>query len=204
MSVVVVDSDTPFLATLGVIGPIVVTTTGTEALLAPEELSAALSHEAAHARRHDNLIELLASACVVFLIFVPTAHLFRRYWREEVERACDQEAARQTTPEAVAAALVELARVAHKRSEASREPLAGARDARWHHSIADVERRASRLLEAQSSEALMGGPGSVLPAVLAGLAGALAIALTIAATARQLDDTLHCLAETLLALPHVS
>lgn len=195
--VVTVESDAPFIATVGFLSPATVVTSGTEELLSTDELEAALAHEGAHVRRRDNLADLIGSACVVCVPFPPTAHLFLRYWREEAERACDDAAAAATSPEATASAMAKLARAAEAASE---DRLLTSTTHRWRHAAADVRSRGARLLEDHTAEESAFRDQSAVFGILLGLAGLTALALGIAATARQLDDTLHCLAETLLTV----
>lgn len=193
--VVLVDSAGPFLATLGLLRPVVVATTGLRDMLTQAEYSAALRHEDAHARRRDNLRDIAATACVTCVLFVPTAHLFLRYWREEAERACDDEAA--TPPEEVASALLRVARVAQ---DQSRQRLLPTGEVCRRHSLADVERRVKRLLQREAPEGTTARAevpvvGMVMALVMGGI-----VALAIMATARQLRDTLRCVADVLLEL----
>ncbi len=186
-----------FLATIGLLRPVTIYTSGTQRALSSEELAGALAHESAHAQRLDNLADLLATFCVMALPFVPTTHLFARYWREEVEMACDDQAAIRSSPEAVASAMAKLAKLSE--SEAH-DRLVAVPTARWRQAASDVRKRANRLLATHArDDAPVDAETPLIGLLLTGAAVA-ALALGIAATARQAGDTLFCLAESLLAV----
>lgn len=189
-----IDSDLPLLATVGLWRPLVVFTSEVEAELTERELAAALRHEAAHARRRDNLLDLVATAALTSQLYVPTAHLYARYWREEAERACDDSAAAGGAAE-VASALVKLALVGERRAGGRLEPWAAQQ---WRHVAADVERRAARLAAGGEPPRWTGPPG-VAGAVAATVAVGIPV-LAAVATAHQVTDTLRCMADTLLAV----
>ncbi|HEX9458722.1 MAG TPA: M56 family metallopeptidase [Thermoanaerobaculia bacterium] len=78
--------------------------------LAGSELQdAALAHERAHVRRGDFTVNALLQVIALPLWFHPIAALLRREIAELRELACDDEAARQSSPQAYAAALVRIA-----------------------------------------------------------------------------------------------
>jgi len=74
-----------------------------------ELLPAALAHERTHVRRRDFAVNALLQLIALPLWFHPIAVLLRREIAELRELACDEEAARQSTPRAYAAALVRIA-----------------------------------------------------------------------------------------------
>lgn len=193
-TVVTVDYPQAFLATIGLLKPLIVTTTGTCEMLAPSELEAALTHEAAHLKRRDNLLDLLASAATTCLIYVPTAHLYLRYYREEIERACDDQAAAKVTPATVSSAILKLASVAE---EIARERILPSTSYRGKHAAADVRRRAARLTTLGARTPTRTGGFSLAGAALV-LGALVVLALTMAATLQQVTDTLRCLAESLV------
>ncbi len=196
----IVDDDSLLLVTVGLLKPVVVMTSGARAALSADELRAALAHEASHVSHRDNLLDLVGSLCVMPIVFMPTAHLFFRHWREEVERACDDAGAQATSGQTTASALVRLATAAEA---ASRHRLLIGVPAGQRHARADLKRRVGRLLADGPAEGLQwqaAGAPTVVVIVLGVLTAAGALALVIVATARQVDDTLYCLAETLLRL----
>lgn len=76
------------------------------------ELRAAIAHEEAHGRRHDNLKHLCLSVLKNFFFFLPTYRRLGDSWREANELACDEEAAERTgAPLDLASALVKIARL---------------------------------------------------------------------------------------------
>jgi len=79
------------------------------ALAGSELLPAALAHERAHVRRGDFAVNALLQVIALPLWFHPIAALLRREIAELREIACDEEAARQSSPRAYAAALVRIA-----------------------------------------------------------------------------------------------
>jgi len=195
--VAVIASPTVFIGTVGLLRPITITTQATQMILDEDELRAVMAHEAQHVRRRDNIAELLVGACVTCLVFVPTVHLFARYWREEVERACDDAAAHRQSPEAVCSAMVKLAQVGEREA---RQRIVPPVQAVWREAAADVQRRVARLLQPEAG-AEDNPPGDVTIIGVVLTAGALtALALGIAATGRQVGDTIHCLSETLLSV----
>ena len=76
----------------GVLRPEVFVTMGLVEALSRDELAAVLAHECAHARRHDNLVELIAKSCALLLGFVPSAIYFARRWARDSELAADEAA----------------------------------------------------------------------------------------------------------------
>jgi beta-lactamase regulating signal transducer with metallopeptidase domain len=70
-ALVVLGTEEPCCFTIGLFHPIVVVSTGFLRLLGPDELAAALSHEAAHARRLGPLRQLAASVSASAVFFVP-------------------------------------------------------------------------------------------------------------------------------------
>lgn len=78
-------------------------------LAGSELLPAALAHERTHVRRRDFAVNALLQFIALPLWFHPMAALLRREIAELRELACDEEAARQSSPRAYAAALVRIA-----------------------------------------------------------------------------------------------
>jgi beta-lactamase regulating signal transducer with metallopeptidase domain len=74
-----------------------------------ELLPAALAHERTHVRRRDFEVNALLQLIALPLWFHPIVVLLRREIAELRELACDEEAARQSSPHAYAAALVSIA-----------------------------------------------------------------------------------------------
>ena len=181
--------------TVGVLRPVTVVTTGLRASLEEPQWRAVMAHERAHLRARDSLWGAVATACASILAFAPTAHLYARYWRDEVEVACDREAAAATSVEAVASAMRELIASAGERQ---RRGLAGVSD-HWTRSAAQVERRA-RELEGQSQEPVSPSPGSRWGVTVGVTVVAMVLGLLWWATGRQVSDTLYCMGESLLAV----
>jgi beta-lactamase regulating signal transducer with metallopeptidase domain len=71
-------------------------------LAGSELLPAAMAHERAHVRRHDFAWNALLQIAALPLWFHPIAALLRRAIAELRELACDEEAARQSSPRAYA------------------------------------------------------------------------------------------------------
>ena len=191
--VCLVAAHAPVIATVGLFKGKILLTSGAAELLPAEELKAALAHERAHVARRDNLTDLLAAALATLLGFVPTSHLYLRYLREDIERACDDAAAEETDRLAVAAAVSRLA--AHAQA-AARARLLPPQGLRGKQAAADAARRALRLATPSGTDR-EATEGSVAAAVLA-VGGGLAIALGLWGTAGQIRDTVRCLAESLL------
>jgi Zn-dependent protease with chaperone function len=116
-------------------------------LLDPEELSAVIAHEQAHARRRDNLRQLLAQAAFGPTVMMPTAHLCHQRLQASIERAADQEAAREETDApSLASALVKAARKLRDLSaDPDDEPLRRRMASRYREEF--VAERAQLLLD---------------------------------------------------------
>ena len=78
-------------------------------------LDAAIAHERAHVRRHDFTVNAFLQLAGLPLWFHPAAIFLRREIAELRELACDEEAARQSSPRAYAAALVRIASMTARR-----------------------------------------------------------------------------------------
>jgi Zn-dependent protease with chaperone function len=98
----------PFCAVLGILNPVIVVSTGALARLDDEELRAALCHEAAHVRRYDHVLGALAAFFSDLLPFAG-ADLLQTYW-EAREFAADQRAVVQSNVEALAGAIIAMAK----------------------------------------------------------------------------------------------
>ncbi len=81
--------------------------------LAPEEIAAAIRHEAGHLAMRDNLKRVLLRACRDALTIIPCGRSLDDAWAEAAEAAADEYAARAGAPVALdlAAALVKIARM---------------------------------------------------------------------------------------------
>jgi hypothetical protein len=141
----------------GIVRPRAVISSGLLASLEETERRAVCAHEAAHVRLgHPRLLLVGAAVAGAYGRFAPV----RRAWaglRRELEAAADDEAAALVGPDAVAAALVHVARLAggaaHGRAAA----------------FGDAEHLAYRLARLEGS-----CPAEVAPSVLVGLAAAVA------------------------------
>ncbi len=98
--------------TLGTLRPaIILPESFFQAVLSSEDMSAALSHEMAHVRRHDFLMNLVCELLCLPISFHPAAILIKRRIDETRELACDEMAAgRLVSASTYARALVNLAR----------------------------------------------------------------------------------------------
>jgi Zn-dependent protease with chaperone function len=139
--------DRPWSACLGFLRQRVYVTSGLAKLLDPEELSAVIAHEQAHARRRDNLRQLLAQAAFGPTVMMPTAHLCHQRLQASIERAADQEAAREETDApSLASALVKAARKLRDLSaDPDDEPLRRRMASRYREEF--VAERAQLLLD---------------------------------------------------------
>jgi len=140
--------DRPWSTCVGFLQTRVYVTSGLVQLLDPEELSGVVAHEQAHARRRDNLRQLLAQAAFGPTVVMPTAHLFLRRLQASIERAADQEAARSDSDEqTLASALVKAARKLRDLSaDPDEEPLRRRLANRYREEF--VAERAQQLLDA--------------------------------------------------------
>ncbi|NSW58581.1 MAG: M48 family metalloprotease [Armatimonadetes bacterium] len=191
----IIEHPEAFLATVGFLQPVTVVTSAVVNLLPGDELAAALAHELAHHRRSDNVLDLLMSSCVTCLPWVPTLHLYRRYRREDAERACDDSAAAEYSAQVVASGIRRLAEASREKSE--RKLLPSALNAwRWY---VDVHRRVERLMAERATQITLRHEATYA-GVLLTLAGVGVVVLALVATARQAADSVYCLAETLLGI----
>jgi hypothetical protein len=101
----------PICALAGTASPIVLVSTGALAAISDEELSAALHHERAHARRGDQLLAAGLSF-LVDLLPLPAADLVETY-KIARELAADQDAVNATDADSLAGALIEFAKGHH-------------------------------------------------------------------------------------------
>lgn len=74
---------------LGVLKPVILLPVATLNHLSMEELEAILSHELAHIRRHDYLVNMLQTIAETMLFFNPFVWLISRIIRKEREHCCD-------------------------------------------------------------------------------------------------------------------
>jgi beta-lactamase regulating signal transducer with metallopeptidase domain len=189
---VVVNDQAPLVVTLGILRPLTVISSGTIRLLTPAQLRAVLRHEAAHVARRDNLWEVLAAAAATCLAPAPSAHLFLRYWHEDVEQVCDDLAAAGEGPEQVSQALRALA------ATVSAQGAVTPAEAATRHHLAWADRRARRLGELARADTRGNTRVRPLEAAIAAVATAVLLALVAVATAGQVGDSLRCLASVLL------
>ncbi|MEA2413467.1 MAG: hypothetical protein QOI58_124 [Thermoanaerobaculia bacterium] len=84
-------------------------------LVGSDLLDAAIAHECAHVRRHDFAVNAFLQLAALPLWFHPAAMFLRREIAELRELACDEEAARQSSPRAYATALVRIASMTARR-----------------------------------------------------------------------------------------
>ena len=91
-ALVVLGTEEPCCFTIGLFHPVVVVSTGLLQLLGPDELAAALSHEAAHARRLGPLRQLAASVAASAVFFAPVLRDLARAAQLEEELRADSAA----------------------------------------------------------------------------------------------------------------
>lgn len=153
----IVASPIPVAFAAGIVRPRAVISSGLLAPLVEAERRAVCEHEAAHVRLgHPRLLVVGAAVAAAYGRFGPV----RRAWaglRRELESAADDEAAVVVGSEAVAAALMRVARMAG----GAAQPGSAA--------FGDAEHLAYRLARLQD-----GCPAEVAPSVLVGLAAAVA------------------------------
>jgi len=103
----------PVIAIVGVLRPRLFIAEQVLNSLRPEELIAAIEHEAGHMVANDNLRRGLMRACRDVLVMVPSGRLLDRAWLEASEAAADEYAARRGRQVALdlASALVTIARL---------------------------------------------------------------------------------------------
>jgi beta-lactamase regulating signal transducer with metallopeptidase domain len=115
-----------------------------------ELLPAALAHERAHVRRRDFSMNAAIQLIAIPLWFHPAALLLRREMAELREMACDEEAARQSSPRAYATALIRIA------------AMTARRDLALGMATTSIERRVALLRRPPSQS-----PGASLAAIVA-------------------------------------
>jgi Zn-dependent protease with chaperone function len=149
--------------------------------MSPKELQAALAHEEAHLRRRDPAaLGVLAIAGLFALPWV--ARRLHDQFHQDLEEACDAEAARDVADAPlVAAALVKVASLQRRSTGSLTVPAFGQ---------GTFERRVRRLLEP--------GGTSIAPAHALGLAGVAGALVLLIALTRA--DQLHHAVETALHL----
>jgi Zn-dependent protease with chaperone function len=104
----VIHHDEPFCALTGLFRPVVLLSSATPELLSYAELRAAIRHEAAHARRGDLVIGAVVSFFADLLPF--SIRALQDIYHSAREFAADRDAARAEGAEALASALITLAR----------------------------------------------------------------------------------------------
>jgi hypothetical protein len=117
----------PPIATVGVVRPQVVIADEVRAALDPAALAAALAHEHAHVRRRDPLRIWLAQIATDLQWPSPSARRRLAHWLGALELARDEEARLDGAPgDDLAAAVVAVARMPHRRPGAAMAGLTGA------------------------------------------------------------------------------
>jgi Zn-dependent protease with chaperone function len=111
---VVVDSEFPIVAVVGVVRPRLVVARSVLTHCPADELEAILAHEQAHIDRRDNLSRLALSAMPDVLAWLPVSARIRAAWQESAEHAADDTAGRggQEGRLVLAQALLRVARLA--------------------------------------------------------------------------------------------
>jgi hypothetical protein len=108
--VIRVPSELPLCHAAGVLSPRILLADAVERELTAEELRGALAHERAHLTRRDTAwsaaLELAGAVSAPWV-----GRAWRQSWRQAAEEAADSAAAAQTSSEAVASALVKVARL---------------------------------------------------------------------------------------------
>jgi Zn-dependent protease with chaperone function len=153
----------PPACVVGVVRPTFIVSKATFEALSPGELRAVLAHEAAHARRHDNLTRLLFRGVPDVLGLLPAGRRIEREWERASEFAADRLAAAGSPARALdlSAALIAVARLL---------PEGGVRPALFAaiHGTEDVTDRVAALLSIRGPEAPSGPSlGFLLPIGLA-------------------------------------
>ena len=122
-----VDASAPAMTLVGVIRPKLLVTKPLLDLLSPEELTAAIEHEAGHRRSWDNLKRLVMRATPDALSVLAVCRRLEHEWALAAEQAADAHAAHdQACGLALAAALVKVARLTPAgRAPALVSPLVG-------------------------------------------------------------------------------
>ena len=108
-----IDHRFPIIAIVGTLRPRLFVADRVLQSLTPEELSAAITHEAGHVMARDNLKRTLLSICRDTLLFVPFGRAVDRAWADAAESAADEFAAEQSRAVALnlASALVTIAKM---------------------------------------------------------------------------------------------
>ena len=133
----------PVMAVVGIVRPRMFVARQVLDSLSGEEFAAAVAHECAHLRSHDNLKRTVLQICRD-LVIAPFGKNLDRAWAENVESAADEHAAytRPSVALDLASALVKLARIAPHSSPQTSFSGSFLFDAR----CVDVTERVRRLL----------------------------------------------------------
>jgi len=109
----VMTNEFPILAVVGTFRPRLFVAEQVLSTLTPEELRAAIAHEAGHLNARDNLKRSLLRACRDTLLMIPCGRSIDRAWAETSESAADEFAAQESPAAAInlASALVKVARM---------------------------------------------------------------------------------------------
>lgn len=92
----------------GLLRQVILLPDGIESHLSPDQLRGVLAHEAAHARRHDNLTAALQMLLEAIFWFFPIVRWLGLRQIEEREAACDAAALRQSHPKAYAEGILNV------------------------------------------------------------------------------------------------
>jgi len=126
----------PVLTLVGIRSHKMLLSEAAAALLTPHELEAALQHEVAHVRRHDNLKKLLFRLCAF-----PGMSRLETAWGEAEEMSADDMSVRSPQDAVeLASALIKLSRLAPV------EPAAALTTSLVHHATTSVKNRVQRLM----------------------------------------------------------
>lgn len=176
-----VPSERPFVFAAGLRSPAIYCSSATWALLDPQERAAVFEHERAHLGQGDLWLRPLLG----FLALVGAPLIASRlssWWDRATERVCDRQAARRAgAPDAIASALVRLARAAQQ------EP----RVEQLSFSAVDVVERVEAILRDE--------PDGAVAANRLGVA-ARALVLGSAVLLTLISDPLHHVIESLLGM----
>lgn len=169
----------PVIAIVGVLRPRLFIAEQVFTSLAPEELMAAIEHEAGHVAANDNFRRGLMRACRDVLVMIPSGRRLDRAWIEASEAAADEYAAGRGRRVALdlASALVKIARlvpIGIKPAMPSGTFFLGAEE------VSGVKTRVRRLVQLAEGKRAFGGRALIsriplwIPIVLTILLAALA------------------------------
>jgi beta-lactamase regulating signal transducer with metallopeptidase domain len=178
----IVDTEYPIAAVTGVLRPRLLVSTRILHECPPEEMDAILRHEAAHIRRHDNLLRAFMMSTPDPLQFGGTGRAIQSAWAAAAEQAADDEAV-GNRPEAradLAAALVRVARMVQGPPPA------------WANGVAFYE---GSNLEERVQRLLAPGPAGRRARMLSAAAALLIIAAIAVVAADPIASRVHTVME---------